>query len=84
MVLHDGKAWSYRENEVTDRKGKAYTEAIFLDITKKYEEKINLTKQTEQLKEIAKEMIKEKMSLEVISKITKISKEELQEIKKEI
>ena len=35
-------------------------------------------------KEIAKEMIKEKMSLEVISKITKISKEELQEIKKEI
>ncbi len=29
-------------------------------------------------------MIKEKMSLEVISKITKISKEELQEIKKEI
>ena len=35
-------------------------------------------------KEIAKEMIKEKMPLEVISKITKIPKEELQEIKKEI
>lgn len=51
-----GKAWSYRENEVTDRKGKVYTEAIFLDITKQYEEKINLTKQTEQLKEIAKEL----------------------------
>ena len=29
-------------------------------------------------------MIKEKMPLEVISKITKIPKEELQEIKKEI
>lgn len=55
-LFPDGKAWSYRENEVTDRKGKAYTEAIFLDITKKYEEKINLTKQTEQLKEIAKEL----------------------------
>ena len=36
-LFPDGKAWSYRENEVTDRKGKAYTEAIFLDITKKYE-----------------------------------------------
>ena len=35
-------------------------------------------------REIAKEMIKEKIPLEVISKITKISKEELQEIKKEI
>ena len=35
-------------------------------------------------KEIAKEMIKEKMPLEVISKITKIPKKELQEIKKEI
>ena len=35
-------------------------------------------------REIAKEMIKEKMPLEVISKITKIPKEELQEIKKEI
>ena len=35
-------------------------------------------------KEIAKEMIKEKMPLEVISKITKIPKEELQEIQKEI
>ena len=35
-------------------------------------------------KEIAKEMIKEKIPLEVISKITKIPKEELQEIKKEI
>ena len=38
----------------------------------------------ESKKEIAKEMIKEKMPLEVISKITKIPKEELQEIKKEI
>ena len=56
-LFPDGKWYlSYRENEVTDRKGKAYTEAIFLDITKKYEEKINLTKQTEQLKEIAKEL----------------------------
>ena len=35
-------------------------------------------------REIAKEMIKEKIPLEVISKITKIPKEELQEIKKEI
>ena len=35
-------------------------------------------------REIAKEMIKEKMPLEVISKITKIPKKELQEIKKEI
>ena len=35
-------------------------------------------------REIAKEMIKEKMPLEVISKITKIPKEELQEIQKEI
>ena len=38
----------------------------------------------ESKKEIAKEMIKEKMPLEVISKITKIPKKELQEIKKEI
>ena len=38
----------------------------------------------ESKKEIAKEMIKEKIPLEVISKITKIPKEELQEIKKEI
>ena len=38
----------------------------------------------ESKKEIAKEMIKEKITLEVISKITKIPKEELQEIKKEI
>ena len=35
-------------------------------------------------REIAKEMRKEKMPLEVISKITKIPKEELQEIQKEI
>ena len=55
-LFPDGKAWSYRENEVTDRKGKVYTEAIFLDITKQYEEKINLTKQTEKLKEISKEL----------------------------
>ena len=41
---------------MTDRKGKVYTEAIFLDITKQYEEKINLTKQTEKLKEISKEL----------------------------
>ena len=38
----------------------------------------------ESKKEIAKEMIKEKIPLEVISRITKIPKEELQEIKKEI
>ena len=38
----------------------------------------------ESKKEIAKEMIKEKIPLEVISKITKIPKKELQEIKKEI
>ena len=38
----------------------------------------------ESKKEIAKEMIKEKIPLEVISKITKIPKEELQEIQKEI
>ena len=37
-LFPDGKAWSYRENEVTDRKGKVYTEAIFLDITKQYED----------------------------------------------
>lgn len=55
-LFPDGKAWSYRENKVTDRKGTVYMEAIFLDITKQYEEKINLTKQTEQLKEIAKEL----------------------------
>ena len=38
----------------------------------------------ESKKEIAKEMINEKIPLEVSSKITKIPKEELQEIKKEI
>ena len=34
--------------------------------------------------EIAKEMIKEKMPLEVISKITKIPKEELEKLQKKI
>ena len=35
-------------------------------------------------REIAKEMIKEKMPLEVISKITKIPKEELEKLQKKI
>ena len=38
----------------------------------------------ESKKEIAKEMIKEKMPLEVISKITKIPKEELEKLQKKI
>ena len=55
-LFPDGKAWDYQENEVKDSDGNVYTEAVFMDITKQYHEKINLTKQTEKLKEISKEL----------------------------
>ena len=51
-LFPDGKAWDYQENEVKDSDGNVYTEAVFMDITKQYHEKINLTRQTEKLKEI--------------------------------
>ena len=55
-LFPDGKAWDYQENEVKDSDGNVYTEAVFMDITKQYHEKINLTKQTEKLKEISREL----------------------------
>ena len=55
-IFPDGKVWDYRENEVRDRDGKIYIEAVFMDVTKQYHEKINLTKQTEKLKEISREL----------------------------
>ena len=39
-----GKAW------------KIYIEAVFMDVTKQYHEKITLTKQTEKLKEMSREL----------------------------
>ena len=35
-----------------DKEGNVYIEAVFSDVTKQYHEKINLTRQTEKLKEI--------------------------------
>ena len=55
-IFPDGKVWDYRENEVRDRDGNIYIEAVFMDVTKQYHEKINLTKQTEKLKEISREL----------------------------
>ena len=55
-LFPDGKAWDYQENEVKDSDGNVYTEAVFMDITKQYHEKMNLTKQTEKLKEISREL----------------------------
>ena len=51
-----GRYGIIRENEVRDRDGKIYIEAVFMDVTKQYHEKINLTKQTEKLKEISREL----------------------------
>ena len=55
-LFPDGKACDYQENEVIDSDGNVYTEAVFMGISKQYHEKINLTKQTEKLKEISREL----------------------------
>ena len=39
-----------------DKEGNVYIEAVFSDVTKQYHEKINLTRQTEKLKEISREL----------------------------
>lgn len=55
-LFPDGKVWRYRQNEVTDRHNNTYTEAIFYDLTVQYQKKTELRKQTDQLKEISREL----------------------------
>lgn len=55
-LFPDGRAWNYQESEVKDKEGNVYIEAVFSDVTKQYHEKINLTRQTEKLKEISREL----------------------------
>ena len=38
LIFPRWKVWDYRENEVRDRDGKIYIEAVFMDVTKQYHE----------------------------------------------
>ena len=79
---HERYLAELREKYILDQNN---IEATGYDKGLKQGKKEGIKKGREEGKEESKkEMIKEKIPLEVISKITKIPKEELQEIKKEI
>ena len=55
-LFPDGKAWRYRQTEVTDEDGATYTEAIFSDITELYHKNLELKAQINQLNAISREL----------------------------
>ena len=55
-LFPDGKAWRYRQTEVTGEDGAVYTEAIFSDITELYNKNLELKAQIKQLNVIFREL----------------------------
>ena len=55
-LFPDGKAWRYRQTEVTASDGATYTEAVFSDITELYNKKLELKAQIERLNAISREL----------------------------
>ena len=55
-LFPDGKAWRYRQSEVTDEDGAVYTEAIFSDVTELYNKNLELKAQIKQLNVIFREL----------------------------
>lgn len=55
-LFPDGKAWRYRQSEVTDEDGATYTEAIFSDVTELYHKNLELKAQIKQLIAISREL----------------------------
>lgn len=55
-LFPDGKAWRYRQSEVTDEDGATYTEAIFSDVTELYHKNLELKAQIKQLSAISREL----------------------------
>lgn len=55
-LFPDGKAWRYRQTEVTDEDGVVYTEAIFSDVTELYNKNLELKAQIKQLNAISREL----------------------------
>ena len=55
-LFPDGKAWRYRQTEVTDEDGAVYTEAIFSDITELYNKNLELKAQIKRLNAISREL----------------------------
>lgn len=56
FLFPDGRVWRYRQTQVTDHDGNVYTEAIFSDLTELYKKNLELRRQTEKLKENAREL----------------------------
>ena len=73
-LFPDGRAWNYQESEVKDKEWNVYIEAVFSDVTKQYHEKINLTRQTEKLKEIYDNVEYDELSRVLIIKNHEIKK----------
>lgn len=55
-IFPDGKVWKYQENDITDRNGIKYTEAIFSDVTELYEKHMELERRNKELKEMFREI----------------------------
>lgn len=55
-LFPDGKVWRYRRSEVTDKGHNTYIEIVFCDLTVQYHKNLELKRQTNQLKEISKEL----------------------------
>lgn len=55
-LFPSGRAWQYREAQVTDKTGRIYTEVVFSEITEQYEKNLELKKQTKILKEISRKL----------------------------
>lgn len=55
-LFPDGKAWRYRQTEITAEDGTTYTEAIFSDITELYHKNLELKAQIKRLNAISREL----------------------------
>ena len=55
-LFPDGKAWRYRQTEITTDDGALYTEAIFSDITELYNKNLELKAQIKRLNAISREI----------------------------
>ncbi len=55
-LFPDGRAWHYRQTEVTDEDGVTYTEAVFSDMTELYHKNMELKQQIKQLNIISREL----------------------------
>ena len=56
FLFPDGSAWQYSSDEVRTADGSIYTEAVFSDVTKLYEKRQELQKQSRELKKMYREL----------------------------